>query len=162
MQLDHSKLPWQVVNDTVMGGFSRSDFFCDQRELQFEGQLSLENNGGFASIISRLDAPFENFAGLRLAVSGDGRRYQARLRETSNSRNVAWRAYFSAPGEKSEVLLAPHDFEPVLRGDPAFGAKPLEQISIHYIGFMLTSQEPGPFRLRVHGMQLVPRGKARD
>jgi monofunctional biosynthetic peptidoglycan transglycosylase len=162
MQPDLRKLPWQVVNDTVMGGLSRSEFMCDKPELRFSGELSLENSGGFASIISRLDAPLEDFAGLRLTVSGDGRCYQMRLRETGSSRDVAWRAFFSTSDEKTEVLLAPDDFEPVMRGEPAFGAKPLEHTAIHFIGFMLTSQRPGPFRLVVHALNIVLRENAHD
>lgn len=162
MQPDLSKLPWRVVNDTVMGGRSRSDFTCKNPELWFTGQLSLENNGGFASIISRLDMPFKDFTRLRLIVSGDGRRYQVRLRENISSNKVAWRAFFSAGDEKTEVLLAPDDFDPVMRGEPAFGAQPLEHTAIHHIGFMLTSQRPGPFQLKVHALDIVQRGNGRD
>ena len=45
---------WQPVNDGVMGGVSDGRFkITDQGTMEFLGTLSLENNGGFASVRSR-------------------------------------------------------------------------------------------------------------
>src|SRR5215213_57978 len=42
---------WQTVNDGVMGGVSEGKFkITDKKTLEFFGTLSLENNGGFASV----------------------------------------------------------------------------------------------------------------
>jgi hypothetical protein len=42
---------WQAVNDGVMGGVSDGRFkITDAGTLEFSGTLSLENNGGFASV----------------------------------------------------------------------------------------------------------------
>ena len=44
---------WQPVNDGVMGGVSDGRFkITDQGTMEFFGTLSLENNGGFASVRS--------------------------------------------------------------------------------------------------------------
>ena len=41
---------WNIVNDDVMGGISTSYLsVSDGKSLIFNGNLSLENNGGFAS-----------------------------------------------------------------------------------------------------------------
>ena len=41
---------WRIVNDDVMGGISTSELYLnDDKNLIFNGNLSLENNGGFAS-----------------------------------------------------------------------------------------------------------------
>jgi len=41
---------WNIVNDDVMGGISTSYLsVSDEKKLIFNGNLSLENNGGFAS-----------------------------------------------------------------------------------------------------------------
>ena len=46
-----SERSWTSVNDGVMGGISRGGFKrTEQKTLLFSGELSLENNGGFASI----------------------------------------------------------------------------------------------------------------
>jgi NADH dehydrogenase [ubiquinone] 1 alpha subcomplex assembly factor 1 len=45
---------WQAVNDGVMGGVSEGTFqITDRNTLAFVGTLSLENNGGFASVRTR-------------------------------------------------------------------------------------------------------------
>ena len=42
---------WRAVNDGVMGGRSIGRYrLTDENTLEFFGYLSLENNGGFASI----------------------------------------------------------------------------------------------------------------
>ena len=41
---------WRIVNDDVMGGVSSSKLYLNEEQnLVFSGNLSLENNGGFAS-----------------------------------------------------------------------------------------------------------------
>ena len=46
--------PWQTVNDGVMGGRSDGRFKINEdKKMEFFGTLSLENNGGFASVRSR-------------------------------------------------------------------------------------------------------------
>ena len=153
-KIDPSTLSWRVINDGVMGGLSRSRFECERGELRFSGNLSLENNGGFASILARLETPIQGFAALRMTVSGDGRQYQARLREHPDSRGYAWRALFQANRRESDVVLGAGDFAPVLRGNPVPGANPLRETPIEYLGFMLSQSEPGPFTLIVHEIAL--------
>ena len=59
---------WNIVNDDVMGGISKSYLSVnDENNLIFNGYLSLENNGGFAS--SRLSFNRETLAGCLLYTS---------------------------------------------------------------------------------------------
>ena len=67
---------WMAVNDGVMGGVSRSRPEVSSRDtLVFTGNLSLENNGGFASV-RHVSEPFEldQGAGVLLRVKGDGKK----------------------------------------------------------------------------------------
>ncbi|MEY4191517.1 MAG: hypothetical protein RIR17_2253, partial [Planctomycetota bacterium] len=42
---------WQNINDGVMGGVSDGRFrLTGNKSMEFYGTLSLENNGGFASV----------------------------------------------------------------------------------------------------------------
>ena len=41
---------WRIVNDGVMGGPSKSEIQLTNNSIQFTGAVSLENNGGFASM----------------------------------------------------------------------------------------------------------------
>ena len=43
---------WQIVNDEVMGGVSAGEFRLAKGVAVFSGHISLENNGGFASVRS--------------------------------------------------------------------------------------------------------------
>jgi len=43
---------WTVVNDSVMGGLSEGKLNYTKNSVTFEGELSLANNGGFASFQS--------------------------------------------------------------------------------------------------------------
>ncbi|MDH3323720.1 MAG: CIA30 family protein, partial [Flavobacteriaceae bacterium] len=47
---------WMIVNDDVMGGLSNSTAELTDSTLIFKGTLSLKNNGGFASIRSKMSS----------------------------------------------------------------------------------------------------------
>lgn len=47
---------WWVLNDGVMGGLSQGAIQFTDESLLFKGKVSLENNGGFASIRSPFQA----------------------------------------------------------------------------------------------------------
>ena len=67
---------WFVVNDGVMGGISSGRMRPVGDDVAaFSGHVSLENNGGFASVRTVLEpGDLSAFAGLALRVRGDGRR----------------------------------------------------------------------------------------
>ena len=44
--------PWRNVDDVVMGGVSSSSMRIEEGVAVFKGEVSLENNGGFASVRS--------------------------------------------------------------------------------------------------------------
>ena len=157
MPLEFDRIPWRITNDDVMGGLSSSRLKAQSAGLVFAGELSRENNGGFASVLGSLAQPLHGFGAIRLKVSGDGRQYQLRLRETRDSRSVAWRAVFTAGEQPTQLTLSPEQFEPVVRGKKVVGAKPLESTPICHLGFMLAGGEPGDFHLQVHEMEILPK-----
>ena len=72
---------WQTVNDGVMGGVSEGKFkITDAKTLEFFGNLSLENNGGFASVRTKAKKlGLEKGDTLVAKVRGDGREYSLNL-----------------------------------------------------------------------------------
>ena len=56
---------WRTINDDVMGGVSQSRFKLNSGgTASFSGNLSLENNGGFASVrASVIESELEDFDG---------------------------------------------------------------------------------------------------
>jgi NADH dehydrogenase [ubiquinone] 1 alpha subcomplex assembly factor 1 len=66
-----------------MGGISKSELVILDKSIGvFRGNLSLENNGGFASIRTfPTDYNLSGFDGISIRVRGDGKKYQVRLQD---------------------------------------------------------------------------------
>ncbi len=143
--------PWPSIDDVVMGGVSRSEMALDGGTAVFRGRLSLENNGGFASVRSRPKAwDLAGFEGLVLRVRGDGRTYGFRLRTSRSFDGVSYQASFTAPeGRWQEVRLPFDGFEPVFRGRRVPGYPTLEPAEIQTFGLILADKNPGSFRLEI-------------
>ncbi len=108
---------WQIVNDGVMGGRSSSTLqISDEGHGIFKGHISLANNGGFASVRHN-----PNFNGVQdykqvvLKVKGDGKKYQFRLKASTQQRQ-SYVQEFSTNGEWQEIKLNIADFSPQFRG----------------------------------------------
>jgi monofunctional biosynthetic peptidoglycan transglycosylase len=141
--------PWVVVDDVVMGGRSASRAVVTEEGLNFEGKLSLENNGGFGSIRRAVDRVPDEARGVRLRVRGDGRTYQLRLRQDRGFDGVAWRVEFESTEDWREIEVPFDAFEPVFRGRPVPGAGPFVPAKLGQIGFLIADKQPGAFRLQV-------------
>ncbi|MCU0989532.1 MAG: CIA30 family protein [Xanthomonadales bacterium] len=153
-------MDWQIINDGVMGGLTRSSARCDDMGVHFSGLLSTANNGGFASIRSRLARPLRGLRAVRLSVTGDGCRYQLRLRDSEDPSAAAWRAFFETRGELQSLTLETRDFEPVVRGRRVEILPGLAERSLQFLGFMLASGKDGPFSLTIRAIELVGSGRA--
>ncbi len=73
------KETWGALNDVVMGGVSESNMKLIPNRALFSGNVSTENNGGFASVRSRNFAPaldLSEYEGIELRIQGDGKRYK--------------------------------------------------------------------------------------
>jgi len=145
--------PWQAINDGVMGGVSSGRMVQTADGLRFEGELSLENNGGFASVRRSVEDDLATATGVRLVVRGDGRTYQFRLRQDDRFDGIAWRAEFSTSDDWQTVTLSFDEFVPVFRGRRVLDAGPLEPADIRQIGFMLADKTPGPFTLDIRSIE---------
>lgn len=143
---------WWPVNDDVMGGISRSVAAGSEGSLHFRGVLSLENNGGFASIRHRATSHDLSAAtSLVLRVKGDGRTYLLQLGTSAQFRRsrIAYQAEFATrSGEWDEVRVALTSFVPTYRGQILAGP-PLHQAGIREFGIMLADGKAGAFALEV-------------
>lgn len=143
---------WIIVNDGVMGGLSSSRFTdSDSGFATFTGELSLKNNGGFASVRALTpEGAMADRSALVLRVRGDGRTYQVRFRTDRRFDGISYMAEFSTvEGEWQEVLIPLTDFEPTFRGRRPGGAPPLSPADVQQIGLLLADKRPGSFRLDV-------------
>ena len=145
-------LRWTSVNDVVMGGVSDSLMQVSEDGTGvFAGHLSLENNGGFASVRAPLpENDFTGYDGIVLRVKGDGKRYSFRVRADMLFDGVVYRQEFdTVAGEWMDVLLPFSDFKPSFRGRIVPDAPPLDPSRIFQIGFLVSEKQEGSFRLEV-------------
>lgn len=145
-------LQWYPVNDGVMGGLSASGLtVTDQGTGLFAGELSLANNGGFASVRTVVGpVDLSSFAGLEIRVRGDGRTYQLRLRSDGGFDGIAYRCFYETSANEWTVFrFAFADFEPTFRGRMVPGAPPLDLTRITQVAFMLADKRAGDFTLEI-------------
>jgi NADH dehydrogenase [ubiquinone] 1 alpha subcomplex assembly factor 1 len=142
---------WYRVNDSVMGGLSQSNLRVVDNIAYFEGELSLKNNGGFASV--RRVGPVTLKSGttpIIIQVSGDGRSYQLRLRTNKGSDGVAYVATFSSSADSWQTLtFNEQDFVAQFRGRIVSRAPALSFSDVRQIGFMLADKQAGSFQLAI-------------
>ena len=143
---------WQAVNDGVMGGISEGRFrITDEKTLEFLGTLSLENNGGFASVRTKpTDLDIKAGDTIVVRVKGDGREYVLNIYTKSRRMAFSYRAPLpTTEDEWTEVAVPLADFIPTAFGRRVQGMGPVEPDQINGLGFMLADKKSGPFRLEV-------------
>jgi transforming growth factor-beta-induced protein len=143
---------WLSVNDGVMGGISRGGFrITDDKTLEFSGNLSLENRGGFASIRTRpADLEMDGYDTIALRVKGDGRTYNFNLRTSSSRAAGSYRAPMKTQKNTwQEIRISLNDFEYTAYGRRVRGVEPLRADNVQSVGFTLSDKKAGPFRLEV-------------
>ena len=144
---------WNIINDGVMGGVSSSAFrvSVDAGGAVFSGNLSLENNGGFASVrtFSR-NFQLEGFRGVALRVKGDGNTYSFRLWTNDNFDGISYQAKFkTVKGKWMEVVLPFSDFVPTFRGRVLRDVPQLQPQKIQQIGILIADKQSGRFELLI-------------
>ena len=143
---------WLSVNDNVMGGVSEGGFrITDDKTLEFSGNLSLENRGGFTSIRTRpTDLNLDGYDKIGLRLKGDGRTYYFNLMTSSRSAASSYRASLKTQKDTwQDIHIALKDFVYTSFGRTIVGAAPLKAENIQSLGFTLSDKKSGPFQLEV-------------
>lgn len=126
---------WSVVNDGVMGGLSKGKFSVnDEGYGYFEGNVSLENNGGFSSVRYNFETKsVSGFKKITLRLKGDGKQYQIRVK-TRISDYYSYIAYIKTNGEWQTLEIMFSDMIPSFRGNklelPNYSGEYMEQFAI--------------------------------
>lgn len=142
---------WLIINDGVMGGISESSFqFTATGTGVFSGNVSLENNGGFASArLSPSQFDLSNSDGIRFRVKGDGKKYKITLKNDDKFNGFAYRVEFNTKKDEWLTLNAPFEsFIPMFMGQKT-NAPPVDRSNIKTFGFLISDKQAGPFRLEI-------------
>src|SRR5664279_6128413 len=143
---------WHPIDDGVMGGVSFSQLRFDSNGYAvFKGEVSLQNNGGFASVRTsslRLGGP--GTLAYSLTAWGDGRTYKLNLRTEAGFGGANYQASFTPTAEQwSHIVLPVAEFLPTFRGRFVQGAPSLRPELVTQVGLMVSDKQTGPFRLLV-------------
>lgn len=147
---------WQIVNDGVMGGRSSSRLtISDDGTAHFSGNLSLENNGGFASVRSR-PAKLELKPEQEIVVRarGDGRKYTFNLYVAQRRMAFSYQAEFETKsGQWIDVRLPIAQFVAKSFGQRVEGSV-LDSKQVDSVGILIGDKIAGPFDLQIDWIKL--------
>lgn len=147
---------WIIINDDVMGGQSSSEMILtDEGTALFHGTLSLDNDGGFASVRTAHRAyDLSDYQGLVLRMRGDGRRYRLRLYTGHRIIGAAYEAEFDTVLDRWITVYIPfQEAVPALGERTLQGLPKLSGANVRQIGLMIADKQAGPFRLEVAWIQ---------
>lgn len=139
-----------IVNDGVMGGISQSRLREDPHGMFFEGQVSLENNGGFASMRSAVRFS-QGTQLIELLAKGDGKRYKLILR-TELAPRVTYAADFIAQTTWQTYQFPLSQFKATFRGQ-TIQAPILSFSDVIEIGILISNSQAGSFAIQLKTLQ---------
>ena len=139
-----------IVNDGVMGGVSQSALRPDAQGMFFEGQVSLENNGGFASMRSSAQFP-PGTQVLELLAKGDGKQYKLVLR-TAIAPRVTYAADFIAEPTWQTYRFQLNQFKATFRGQDVH-APTLSFFDVTEFGILISNSQAGSFAIQLKTLQ---------
>ena len=145
---------WKIVDDIVMGGKSLGRFKLSPEGFGlFEGQISLENNGGFSSIRYQFKKiKVKEGSIITIKLKGDGKNYQFRVKDNS-SNYYSYITSFETSGVWQEIKIPLKDMYPSFRGRkldiPNFSHDYIEEIV-----FLIGNKKPENFKLLIDKIEL--------
>ncbi|HOX68526.1 MAG TPA: CIA30 family protein [Burkholderiaceae bacterium] len=148
---------WRAIDDRVMGGVSRSGLRHDPAgHATFEGEVSLEQNGGFASVRSA-PSPLGVSGALDCVIEarGDGKRYKLCLFVVDAFDALSYQAEFVPAAHAWDVISLPiAAFTATTRGRRVADAPALDPARIRQVGLMISGRQAGRFALDIRSIRL--------
>ncbi|QDZ38480.1 NAD-dependent epimerase/dehydratase family protein [Euhalothece natronophila Z-M001] len=164
---EEMKAIWGALDDVVMGGVSASGFSVNDQRGIFSGNVSTDNNGGFASVRTRnFETPLNlsGYQGIYLKVKGDGNRYKFFLRCDPKWDSIGYASSFDTKKDTWQDIYLPFsEFKPVFRAKVVNEAPPVKENEIYSLQLMLSKFEynqelnpyfqPGTFHLDIETIE---------
>lgn len=140
---------WRIVNDAVMGGQSESKFYLNQDgNGTFEGNVSLENNGGFCSVKYIFESLFlKSATHFCIRLKGDGKQYQFRVKTyRTDSHSYVFPFQINTDWQNIEIPI--NELYPTFRGRkldlPNYDGSNLQEIA-----FLIGNKKKEHFQLLI-------------
>ena len=151
---------WYVVTDRVMGGISNSKVTYSEHSLLFSGYVSLENNGGFASVRSEqqsLDLSRFSKVQIRFRTANLDRTFALRLNTNNRYYKPSYNHNFKATSTDLQTLHFKLDeFKETILGKTTGNALPLVKLKrILRLGIMLNDKKEGNFSLEIDSIHFL-------
>ena len=140
-----------------MGGRSDGRFKINKdKKMEFFGTLSLENNGGFASVpFERSNLGLQNRDSIVVRVRGDGREYSLNLYTPSRRMAFSYRTKFKTRKDKSIDVRIPLDKFVATSFGRVIRSQVLDPGAVNGLGILLGDKKPGPFELEVDWIKVI-------
>lgn len=146
---------WRIVNDGVMGGVSKSSITINAHgHGLFSGNVSLENNGGFASV--RYECGLQDirrYRNIRLRIKGDGKTYQLRIKGNRGDYHQ-YRQVIETTGDWQTITVRIDQLQPIFRGQlldiPVYDGRAMQEV-----GFLIANGKSEKFELLIDEISLV-------
>ena len=151
---DSSKRDWRIIDDGVMGGVSQGEFLIDSDgNGVFQGEISLEYNGGFSSVRHQFEKiKVTNDSKILIRLKGDGKQYQFRIKDKNES-YYSYITTFKTSGEWETIEIQLSDLYPSFRGQklnlPNFNSESFEEIV-----FLIGNKKKESFKLILDKIEL--------
>ena len=149
---------WAAIDDRVMGGISRSTLRHDPAgHAVFEGTVSLERNGGFASVRSSPSARGNPGAtACVIEVRGNGRQFKLNVLTDDGFDSLNYQASVAPDTHDWQTIRLPLTaFRASFRGRDVPGAPALDPARIRQVGLMIAARQAGPFALDIRRIGLA-------
>lgn len=147
---------WNIVNDSVMGGLSHSEMAFTKNTLIFKGELSLRNNGGFASIrSSNQKFDLSKYTTVKIKFRSTGRDFAFRLASSDLYYKPNYKNSFSSStGEWEIIELKISDFKEYTMGEISNLNVSKDKLeSIVRIGIIISDKKEGQFDIEVNSIE---------
>ncbi len=148
---------WNAIDDRVMGGVSSSRLRHDPaRHADFEGTVSLERNGGFASIRSTpADRGRPGAQACFIEARATGKRFKLNLLTDDGFDSINYQAGFTPSATWQTLYIPLSTFRATFRGREVRGAPVLDPARIRQVGLMIAERQAGAFALEVRRIGLA-------
>ncbi|MFO8082522.1 MAG: CIA30 family protein [Armatimonadota bacterium] len=142
---------WQTVDDTVMGGRSHSAVKIADDVLVFDGELSLQNDGGFCSVRSKSPGwDLSDFDGLAVTIRTGERAFTLTARDEPGRDTVGHHHPLPVTGDQWQTVHALFaDFEATYHGRVLEEHPGLDTSEVRSVGFLIADEQEGQFRLEI-------------